>query len=314
MAKSRETSRHLEVERKFDVTDSAVTPSFDGLSVITRAERQPTQTLEAVYFDTPSHDLADNHVTLRRRTGGPDAGWHLKLPSGPDARTEIHAPLGAVTNAADIPAELTDIVLAIVRDRPLAPVARIATARDVTLLYGAAGALAEFCDDRVNAWAIDSENSSTGTEQSWREWELELVDGAVDGAEEVLSRLCNRLLDAGAAPAGHGSKLAKVLGKAAPASLLDSYCSERRAAGSIAKASARGRALGLASSRSTIRARLASASSIAMPRRFIRSASSNGWPNGSCTRRLSIAMPSRVVWMRASMTFAPARWIAPAIR
>ena len=212
MAKSRETSRHLEVERKFDVTDSAVTPSFDGLSVITRAERQPTQTLEAVYFDTSGHDLADNHVTLRRRTGGPDAGWHLKLPSGPDARTEIHVSLEAATNVTDIPAELTDVVLAIVRDRPLAPVARIATARDVTLLYGAAGALAEFCDDRVNAWAIDSQNSSTGTEQSWREWELELVDGAVDGAEEVLSRLCNRLLDAGAAPAGHGSKWAKVLG------------------------------------------------------------------------------------------------------
>ena len=113
MAKSRGASTHLEVERKFDVTDGAMTPSFDGLSVITRAERQPTQTLEAVYFDTPGHDLAGNHVTLRRRTGGPDAGWHLKLPSGPDARTEIHAPLEADTSASGIPAELTDIVLAL---------------------------------------------------------------------------------------------------------------------------------------------------------------------------------------------------------
>ena len=31
-------------------------------------------------------DLADHHVTLRRRTGGPDAGWHLKLPAGADAQ------------------------------------------------------------------------------------------------------------------------------------------------------------------------------------------------------------------------------------
>ena len=42
--------------------------------------------------------------------------------------------------------------------------------------------------------------------------------------------------------------------------------------------------------------------------------SSNGRPSGSCTRKLSIAMPSRVVWMRASMMLPPAAWIAPAMR
>ena len=87
------TSRHKEVERKFDVVEATVSPSFDGLSAVARVERLPTQPLDAVYFDTPAHDLARNRITLRRRTGGPDAGWHLKLPAGADARTEVRTPL-----------------------------------------------------------------------------------------------------------------------------------------------------------------------------------------------------------------------------
>ena len=47
-----------------------------------------------------------------------------------------------------------------------------------------------------------------GPEQQWREWELELAAG---GDRDLLERLSNRLLDAGAEPAGHGSKLARVL-------------------------------------------------------------------------------------------------------
>jgi uncharacterized protein YjbK len=78
-------SRYLEVERKFEVVESTVSPSFEGLSSVSRVERSPSQQLDAVYFDTRGHDLAVHHVTLRRRTGGNDAGWHLKLPAGPDA-------------------------------------------------------------------------------------------------------------------------------------------------------------------------------------------------------------------------------------
>jgi CHAD domain-containing protein len=197
-------SRYLEVERKFEIVESTVSPSFDGLSSVLRVERSPAQQLDAVYFDTPGHDLAAHHITLRRRTGGTDAGWHLKLPAGPDARTEIRAPLGDESDADAIPADLLDVVLAIVRDRPVRRVARITTSRTVDVLYGHDGApLAEFCDDQVTAQA-----GPDGDEQRWREWELELAEG-VD--RELLERLTNRLLDAGAAPAGHGSKLARVL-------------------------------------------------------------------------------------------------------
>ncbi|MEI6254567.1 MAG: CYTH and CHAD domain-containing protein [Mycobacteriaceae bacterium] len=215
MAKDGKASRHIELERKFAVPESGVLPSFEGMSgVVVRVEQQPTQHLEATYFDTERHGLAANRITLRRRSGGSDAGWHLKLPSavgaGAEARTEVRAPLGP-----DLPAELRDMVLAIVRDRPLQPVARISTARDVTLVYGPDGhPLAEFCDDRVTAWRLTDDD--TANEQQWREWELELVDAQVEDAATLLDRLTGRLLDAGAAPAGHASKLAKVLGAVAP--------------------------------------------------------------------------------------------------
>ena len=217
-------SEYLEVERKFEVFESTVSPSFEGLASVSRVERSPSQHLDAVYFDTPGHDLAAHHITLRRRTGGTDAGWHLKLPAsdvaaaaapgsdvaaaaapaGPDARTEVRAPLGDDSNANAVPANLLDVVLAIVRDRPVVPVAHIATSRTVDTLYGADGiALAEFCDDDVVARAEDQES-----EQRWREWEVELAGGA---DRDLLDRLTNRLLDAGAVVAGHGSKLARVL-------------------------------------------------------------------------------------------------------
>ncbi len=209
MAKSgnQAKSRYLEVERKFEVVESTVSPSFEGLSSVSRVERSPEQHLDAVYFDTPGHHLAAHRVTLRRRTGGTDAGWHLKLPAGPDARTEVRAPLGDAAESA--PDELLDVVAAIVRDRPLGPVARITTHRTIDVLYGHQGAaIAEFCDDNVVAQA-----GPDGDEQQWREWELELAEGA---DRELLDRLTNRLLDAGALPAGSGSKLARVLEAAAP--------------------------------------------------------------------------------------------------
>ncbi len=208
-----ETSRHLEVERKFDVPESTVTPSFEGIAAVARVETLPTQSLDALYFDTQMQDLARNKITLRRRTGGHDAGWHLKLPAGPDARTEIRAPLGSADDA--VPNELLDVVLAIVRDRAIKPVARITTQRESQVLYGIGGApFAEFSNDHVRAWSASGTDSpdSGPVEQEWREWELELDESRGASDTELLDRLSNRLLDAGGEPAGHASKLARVLG------------------------------------------------------------------------------------------------------
>lgn len=203
-AASPEPSGYTETERKFEVVESTVTPSFEGLSSIARVERSPAQQLDAVYFDTPDHDLARHWITLRRRTGGADAGWHLKLPAGPDQRTELRVPLEGDARAQSlVPESLRDVVLAIVRDGPLMPIARIDTCRSVEMLYGPDGrAVAEFCDDQVTA------STDGGDEQRWREWELELAEG---GVHDAFDRLTHRLLDAGALPARHGSKLARVL-------------------------------------------------------------------------------------------------------
>jgi inorganic triphosphatase YgiF len=200
-------ARYLEVERKFDVDASTQPPSFEGVVGVTRVEHAETQSLDAVYFDTPSRDLARNRITLRRRTGGPDAGWHLKLPAGADARTEVRAPLDGGDHRR-VPTELLDVVAAIVADSPVNPVARIATTRQVQLLHGADDAvIAEFCDDQV---AAGQGADGSVAPQRWREWELELVG---DGANiELMNQVSDRLFDAGAKPAGVGSKLARVLG------------------------------------------------------------------------------------------------------
>ena len=198
-AARKKPGRFTEIERKFDVGQAAVTPSFDGLTSVARVDALPAQALDAVYYDTPAHDLARHRITLRRRTGGADAGWHLKLPAEDGttgARTEVRLPLGT---AGQVPEDLLDIVLAIVRDRPLSPVARIATTRRVRMLHADDGsALAEFCDDEVAASAFPDGGPEVPVD-NWREWELELAEGSTDIA--LLDRLGRRLHDAGAAPA-----------------------------------------------------------------------------------------------------------------
>lgn len=205
---SPKTSGYQEVERKFDAVDSTAAPSFEGLSAVGRVERSASSRLEAVYLDTLGLDLAARGITLRRRTGGADAGWHLKLPAESDARTELRLPLEGDDEPCAVPAELREAVMAITRDRPLTPVARISTHRTIDLLYRPDGTLlAEFCDDQVTATAGNGE--ADAVPQHWREWELELATGVTD--RKALNGLTERLLDAGATPAVHGSKLVRVL-------------------------------------------------------------------------------------------------------
>ena len=66
------------------------------------------QLLEAEYYDTDDLRLIRNGITLRRRRGGSDAGWHLKLPAGTDTRREIRLPLGRA--GARCPAQLAGLV------------------------------------------------------------------------------------------------------------------------------------------------------------------------------------------------------------
>jgi len=206
-----EASRGLEIEKKYDVGTGAVVPALEGAAGVARTGKPHTDVLEAVYFDTPHHTLAGRHITLRRRTGGKDAGWHLKLPpqaaasgEGPQQRTELHAPLG---RPDAIPDALLTHLHAYLRGAVPVPVVRLETRRTTYPLYGDDGVhLADLADDQVTAERLA--DGDKAAPQLWREWELELVHGdpGLFGPVEEL------LAAAGARPAGHASKLARALG------------------------------------------------------------------------------------------------------
>lgn len=199
---------HRESERKYDVTPSTPLPDFAALPEVARVDDPVREELDGTYFDLPGLRLAAAGVTLRRRTGGRDAGWHLKIPAEDGARTEFRHPLGRAARA--VPEELIRPVRALVRDDQLEPVARIQTKRTVHRLLSVDGtALAEVADDQVTGQAL----GSTVEVSSWREIEVELVDGAED-----LLAAAGQLLEAtGAQPAAGPSKLARVLDRRLPA-------------------------------------------------------------------------------------------------
>ena len=230
-----------EVERKYDVDRATILPTLAGVDGIARVGQPVEHLLEAVYYDTAGLDLARRRITLRRRTGGADAGWHLKLPGGEDLRTEVRLPLDAADDPAAVPEALLEPVRTVVRDRPLAPVAVLRSRRrEQDLLDDRGSVVAHLCDDEVEA---ESPAGRGGIER-WREWEVELTGddtGLLDTVEE-------RLVEAGAAPAGHTSKLRRALGgrlprttpppgpdgrewsRASTADVLRAYLGEHRAA------------------------------------------------------------------------------------
>jgi CHAD domain-containing protein len=196
-----------EIERKYDVTASTALPDLLSIDGVERVEQSEVFKLDAVYFDTEQFALAAHHITLRRRSGGDDPGWHLKLPVSDDERSEVHEPLG--TDAQSVPRRLREQVAAIVRSRQLAPVVRLTTHRTVHRLRGTGDELlALFCDDEVESERLVGEI----LQQNWREWELELVDGRIpvlEAAEKLFA--VNRV-----SRSGSPSKLSRALGDIVP--------------------------------------------------------------------------------------------------
>ncbi|MFE4194720.1 CHAD domain-containing protein [Paenarthrobacter sp. NPDC056912] len=203
------TSSTVESERKFDADTSTPLPALDTIDGVDRVGPPSSHSLEAIYFDTRDFGLAARGVTLRRRTGGPDAGWHLKLPHSTGKRTEIQAPLG---QADTIPADLMDRVLAFTRGHALAAIATLTTHRTSYSLYGGDGhRLADFVDDHVHAHVPEGE----GREIAWREWEVELAFEK-DADDAFLDAATLHIADAGGRPSQRPSKLATALGDSWP--------------------------------------------------------------------------------------------------
>ncbi|MDF0529945.1 CYTH and CHAD domain-containing protein [Tsukamurella sp. 8F] len=199
----------LEIETKYEVDDAVAAPDLTNVPGVASTSTDEVFHLNATYFDTEALDLASRRITLRRRLGGKDDGWHLKLPAG-DERREVTVPLlaedGSLLGADDVPAELATRVLVYTRLRPLVPIAIVENERHTTYAHAPDGeALGELADDHVHTISL----LPGGDEKTWREWEFEVPD--TDGGRATAVAVGRALKAAGAHEAHSASKLARAI-------------------------------------------------------------------------------------------------------
>jgi inorganic triphosphatase YgiF len=193
----RETERKYDVDNGVAVTDPAELLGRGASSSATE------QRLEAMYFDTPDLALLRAGVTLRRREGGHDEGWHLKLPAGVDSRDEVRLPLAGADQTP--PSELVALTRLHTRGGQLEPVAQLSTRRRRWVLSDDDGReLVELVEDEVHAHTMGRQTTAV----SWREVEVELGE---HGRRELLDRIERKLLKAGARRSASSSKLRRLL-------------------------------------------------------------------------------------------------------
>ena len=198
-------SRSVEIELKFDADDHTPLPDWAALPGVALIGPPEVRELDARYLDTAEFALASAGYALRRRSGGPDAGWHIKGPRIGGGRTELHWPLGAADE--DVP-DAVRAAVAPVTDAELRLIARILNTRTAYALLSAEGGLvAEFVDDRVTATDV-----RTGVVRTWREWEIELGGAAPSDPRAFFAAVETAVLAAGGRAAASASKLARALG------------------------------------------------------------------------------------------------------
>ncbi|MFJ3788383.1 CHAD domain-containing protein [Kitasatospora sp. NPDC090091] len=219
-------TNHTETERKYD--GGPLPRRLGELPGVAAAEPVEPQDLDAVYYDTADLRLLHRRVTLRRRSGGTDSGWHLKLPLDGDSRQERQLPLDAA-GAGEAPQEFAVRVKAFTRGAALVPVAHLRTRRTGVELKDEEGVvLARVVEDRVTAQVLDAErltapgdgersaarsvsgtDGGTSTEVGgWTEVEVELEAGTPD----LLDRVDAAFADAGLVRSPWPAKLARALG------------------------------------------------------------------------------------------------------
>lgn len=226
-ADSRGGTRSLEIESTFDVDAATPLPDFSGLPGVAAVSGPERRDLDARYFDVAGFGLGRAGYAVRRRTGGPDEGWHIKGPKGAEGgRVETHWPLDAGADAgveaggdsavADIDDLVPGVVLAAIAQfapdaGPLTPIARIVNRRAAFALRDASGGVvAEFVDDHVVAL-----DETRDVETSWREWEFELGEAAPTAASAraaLFHEAAAAVARVGGRPAASDSKLARTLG------------------------------------------------------------------------------------------------------
>jgi CHAD domain-containing protein len=185
----------LEREEKWDVDDGFKLPDLDAI-VVDAQVAHDTVDLISKYFDTPQRDLQAHGVLLRRRSGGADTGWQLKMPAG-GGRTELQWPL-----SDEPPASVMELLTGLSLGKEIGEIATVHTVRSRYRIRGRTDdeLRAELADDHVRAWADDRL-------LAWREVEVELGPNTPSMPKDFVKSL----RAAGARPSRHPSKLAHVL-------------------------------------------------------------------------------------------------------
>jgi CHAD domain-containing protein len=200
---------HREVERKYELPDGATARmDWSGLEGYTVADAAVEHRLEAVYYDSADMALHRHQVALRRRRGGADDGWHVKLREA-GGRYETQFPL-----SEEAPERMPDAVRHLLEgltgERPLHPIATVRTTRRVLDITEVSGTpVAELAIDDVEA--VDR---GTGTQRAWSEWEVELTDGtmAEEHQHRIFTAVEHVLFAAGGRPSTSRSKITRALG------------------------------------------------------------------------------------------------------
>jgi CHAD domain-containing protein len=203
-------STHREVEVKMRVTgDFDVTAYLHDLPGITLVGPS-TAHMRATYYDTAELTLLRWGITVRRREGGTDSGWHMKLPVADNqdgAREELHLPLTAVAGGV-VPDEFISIIAPLLRKKHIEYLADINTTRvKYTLVDKHGESLVEVADDLVNV------EQNTSAINSFHEIEVEILHES-KRAMKLLREVQKRILDSGATPM-NVSKLASAMGPVA---------------------------------------------------------------------------------------------------
>jgi CHAD domain-containing protein len=193
--------RYEEREDKFDVDSAWVMP--DIAAIVPEGGRlvHEVRSLDSTYFDTPGAALRIFGVTLRRRIGGSDTGWQLKVPNG-TSRTELQSGSRSKT----VPRALSDALSGLLAGESVAAVATLATTRTAYCLFDADQQLVlEVADDRVESGPADGELPV----RSWRQVEVELGPA---GGKKTLKKVWKLLRASGAEPSDSRNKLDQALG------------------------------------------------------------------------------------------------------
>jgi CHAD domain-containing protein len=185
--------QHLERELKLTAKEGFVMPELGGRPL-------PSRTFVSTYHDTDDLALARHGVTFRHRVEDGAGLWQLKLPKG-IARIELEQS----GPPARPPEVMLALLVALLRGRPVAPVARLRTRREGVRARGA-----EITEDSVAV--LDGQHIT----RRFHEIEVELVDGDEAGLRSLRKDL--RRAGAGAGPDEHDQrpKLFRALDLPAP--------------------------------------------------------------------------------------------------